>query len=128
MPSGFTWTDPPSALFPAGMEVYVTKIHVGVKAIAEKWAPEIENWMRANAPWTDRTANARQSLWSDVNEVVGVMVEIIMAHGVEYGTYLEGWDPRHSRWMQNAGTWAVVEPALDHFAPLIWADVVAMMR
>lgn len=128
MPSGFTWISAPSDVFPQGTEVYVSRVEAGVKAILDKWAPQVENWMKANARWTDRTANARQSLWADTEQVVNVMVQLIFAHGVEYGTYLEGWDERNQRWMQNAGTWAIIGPALDHFAPLIWADVVEMMR
>jgi len=118
MPTGMVWTNPPSEAWPAMAGRYRRAIETGIFRIAQRWAPEIEQWMRDNAPWTDRTSNARQSLYTDVNFAVGEMVELIMAHGVEYGIYLE---------LSNAGTYAIINPALDHFAPLIWQDVVRLL-
>ena len=117
-PAGFRWETPPEEAFPELAEAYVNAIHEGVKAIAQRWAPEIENWMQENAPWTDRTGNARQSLYTEVEDVTGKMVQIILSHGVYYGIFLE---------LKNAGRYAIVNPALDHFAPKIWADVKRML-
>lgn len=114
----FTWQTSPEKTLPELADAYATAIHRGVMAIAQKWTPQIANWMKSNAPWKDRTGNARQTLWSDFNQVVNQMVEIIFAHGMDYGIYLE---------MNNAGRYAIIGPALDHFAPLIWADVMRMM-
>lgn len=41
-----------------------------------------------NRPWTDRTAHARQRLHGEV-ERYDTGIRIILAHGVEYGVYLE---------------------------------------
>jgi hypothetical protein len=41
-------------------------------------------------------------------------VLIAFGHGVDYGIFLE---------LANAGRFAIVNPALDFFAPKIWADV-----
>lgn len=117
-PAGFHWEVPPEEAFPELVAAYANAIHVGVKAIAQRWAPEIENWMQKNAPWTDRTGNARQSLYSAVEEQVNIMVNVLLSHGVYYGKYLE---------LNNAGRYAIVNPALDHFAPKIWADVKRML-
>ena len=111
---GVTWEVPPEQAFEELATEYASAIHRGVVAICQRWAPEIANWMKANAPWTDRTGNARQALYTEVNEVVNSMVELIAGHGVEYGLWLE------VRW---AGRFAIVNPALDFFAPKIWADV-----
>lgn len=118
MTIGFEWIVPPDEAFPELANEYARAIHVGIFAIGKKYAPLIENWMRDNATWTDRTANARQSLWSDVASVTGEMVAIIFSHGVDYGIFLE---------VNNAGNYAIIDPALDHFAPLIWADVQRML-
>jgi hypothetical protein len=117
--AGLRWTSHPAQAWPALALTYRQRIEAGIVAIAQRWAPEIENYMKDNAPWTDRTGNARQGLHTEVNHVVGSMVQIILSHGVEYGIWLE---------IKSAGAYAIVNPSLDHFAPLVWRDVVAMLR
>lgn len=126
MASGFKWSAPPDKVWPAGAEAYARAVRAGVHGVCQRWVPEIENWMRSNRPWTDRSSAAVQSLHSEVNppsaaEVVG-LIEVIMAHGVEYGTYLEGFKMDGTPMMRGQ-QYAVVMPALDHFGPLIWRDV-----
>jgi len=74
--------------------------------------------MKANAPWVDRTGAARQSLRAEVEPPTAAqvqqMVELILAHGVEYGVFLE---------LKNAGAFAIINPTLDAAAPKIWADI-----
>lgn len=118
MQSGFHWVVPPDQAFPELADEYTKAIHKGVYAIGQRYAPLIENWMKDNAPWTDRTANARQSLWTEVTDVANQMVSIILSHGVYYGIFLE---------LNNAGRYAIINPAIDHFAPLIWSDVQRML-
>lgn len=74
--------------------------------------------MKSNASWTDRTGNARQSLNAEVEDMAMDMVEIVLSHGVEYGIYLE---------LSHGGAYAIIAPAVDVFAPRIWADVRAML-
>jgi hypothetical protein len=116
--SGFRWDVPPEQAFPEMAQAYMSAIHMGVFSIIQRWAPEIENWMKQNAPWTDRTGNARQTLHTEIDDVVNTMVKLTLAHGVNYGIFLE---------LCNAGRYAIVNPALDHFAPKIWSDVQRML-
>ncbi len=116
--SGITWQKRPSEAFPELATAYVSAIHAGVVAIMQAYAPEVENWMRDNAPWTDRTGNARQGLYTALEELVNETVTLILSHGVTYGKYLE---------LCNAGRYAIIAPALDVFAPRIWADVQRML-
>ena len=111
---GVQWQEPPAEVFERGTAEYARALHQYVLAVAQRWVPEIENWMKENAIWTDRTGNARQGLWSDVMEIVNSAVIILLGHGVEYGIFLE---------LANAGRYAIVLPALDRFLPKIWADV-----
>lgn len=111
-------TDPETAFAELG-QAYADEITRGVFAICQGYAPEIENWMRANAVWVDRTGNARQSLWSDAEMVTQTTVELVLSHGVDYGKWLE---------LLHAGKYAIIAPALDYFAPKVWADVVRMLR
>lgn len=116
--TGIRWDNPPDKAWGELADAYQAAIQKGVKAIAQKWQPEIENWMKLNASWTDRTGNARQSLYTEVETQAKEMVTIILSHGVEYGIYLE---------LKNAGRYAIIGPALDEFAPKVWADVVALL-
>lgn len=117
--AGIVWSVTPSRAWGDLADDYVRRIRAGVWFIAQKWAPQIEAWMKHNAPWTDRTGNARQLLWARARQLTADMVEIVMAHGVVYGVFLE---------LRHAGAYAIINPALDHFAPRIWADVVRMVQ
>lgn len=113
------WTISPQAAFGPGMQRYIAAIRRGVRAIAQRRAPEIEAWMKLNAIWTDRTGNARQTLQAEVEDLSLDIVQIVLDHGVEYGVWLE---------LAHGGTYAIIAPALDHFGPIVWADVQALLR
>ena len=115
----FTWQVTPEQAFTELVDAYENEIHNAIKQIADRYAPDIEAWMKSNAPWTDRTGNARQTLNTEVQEVASVMIGIILAHGVDYGIFLE---------LSNGGAYAIIGPALDYFAPKIWADVQRLFR
>lgn len=112
----FQWSVTPEQAFGDLMEQYGRDIHAAIKALAARWAPEIESWMKSNAKWTDRTGNARQSLYTEVEEISSIMIGIIMGYGnnLEYGIFLE---------LSHGGAFAIIGPALDYFAPKVWADV-----
>lgn len=113
----FTWTRPPTEAWPEMTETYIREIRSAVRALADRYASEIEAYMKQNASWTDRTGNARQTLYSEVNDMAIDMVDILLSHGVEYGINLE---------LNNQGRYAIIGPTQDIFAPRIWADVVAL--
>lgn len=115
----FSWDVRPTQAWPALSDWYIAAIRRGVYQIARRRAPEIEAWMKDNAPWTDRTGNARQTLTAEAEEVSLDMVSIILAHGMDYGIWLE---------LAHGGAWAIIGPALDHWGPIIWGDVVALFR
>lgn len=124
--AGLVWQEPPQTVWPKGAEAYARAVRAGVHGVCQRYTVEISNWMKVNRPWTDRSSAAIQSLHSEVNpptaaEVVGI-IEVVMAHGVEYGTYLEGYLPDGTPMMRGP-LYAVVVPALDRFGPLIWADI-----
>lgn len=116
--AGFTWQVPPQTAWEALAGNYRAAIERGIYAIAQRWAPEIESYMKSNAPWTDRTGNARQALYTAVHQTVGVMVEIILAHGVSYGIWLE---------IRHGGAYAIINPSIDYFSVRIWQDVVRLL-
>lgn len=95
-------------------EVRAAQVERQVRRVAERNAAQIEAWMKANAPWTDRTGQARATLRAEVLDVTGRAAVILLRHGVSYGIYLE---------TIQGGTYAIITPALDHFAPQIWRDI-----
>ena len=50
---------------------------------------KIEKDAKQRAPWTDRTGQARLRLSAYVTEINPGVCEITLAHGVDYGIYLE---------------------------------------
>lgn len=84
--SGFVWRDKPSVVFPQMTDAYLRAIRAGVLAIAQRRAPEVQNWLRDNAPWTDRTGNLRQALFTDV-ENLAEECTLYLSHGLSYGVH-----------------------------------------
>jgi hypothetical protein len=78
-----------------------------VTTAMEEGAREIEAYAQQNAPWTDRTGEARNGLTATVSEDNGEIV-ITLAHSVEYGIYLE---------LKNDGEYAIIMPTLEAVGP-----------
>lgn len=110
---GFMWDTTPEDAFDAMTTAYIVALKQAAGMVIASRAPQIENWMRRNAPWQDRTGNARQSLHVVV-EIMSDVVVMTLAHGMTYGFWLE------TRW---AGRYAIIAPALDHWTPIIIADM-----
>ena len=76
---------------------------------AQRSAPEVENYMKTEAPWNDQTGNARNGLTARAfNE--GDTVGIVLAHSVAYGVFLE------ARW---SGRYAIIQPTIDAMGPVV---------
>lgn len=67
-------------------------------------APRAEAYAKANAPWTDRSTNARSGLFAKA-EFDRPRYRIIVAHAVPYGVWLE---------VRYAGRYAILEPTIRH--------------
>ena len=117
---GLTMSTTPSSVFPKASIRYVALVNAAVlKILSDHYAPEIENWMKDNASWEDRTGNARQALWAEATALVaGAMVQFGHGANIPYGLYLE---------TLYSGKYAIIGPALDYFAPKIWADIKSLL-
>lgn len=76
--------------------------------------------MRREAPWTDRTGNARSGLFARANNSKAQQDEwsIDLGHSVKYGIFLE------LRWPSaGVGRYAVITPTIRHEAPEYWDTV-----
>jgi hypothetical protein len=74
------------------------------------YAQKMEQYAKAEAPWEDRTGDARKGLRGDVFYRPGVDMGVTLAHTVEYGQYLE---------TANDGKYAILKPTVEHFMPEI---------
>ena len=85
-------------------EMVDEKIHAVMKyqGIAGK------SYMQQNAPWTDRTGNARAGLSYAVGWVPQKSHEIRFWHRMSYGVFLE------TRW---SGRFAIILPTIQRFGP-----------
>lgn len=76
---------------------------------ASSMAPEVENYMKLNAPWTDQTSNARNGLaaraYQESDET-----GIVLFHQVTYGIYLE---------TRFGGRYAIIDPAIEAMGPAV---------
>ena len=89
--SGIRWETPPSALAQA-VEQYGDRVLTAVAAVAQYAATQMQNDAKANAPWTDRTANARTGLFGTSEaDFARHVVTIYLSHGatIDYGIWLE---------------------------------------
>lgn len=75
----------------------------GIEATMRYQAARSETWMRTNARWTDRTTNARNGLFSTVEDIDRNSWLLVLSHSVSYGFWLE---------VANSGKYAIVRPAL----------------
>jgi len=94
MPStrtGIKWVRPPAKLAQA-IEQYGDKVLTALVAVAQRSADLMQNDARNNAPWTDRTSNARSGLFGTAEaDFARHVVTIYLSHGalINYGVYLE---------------------------------------
>lgn len=111
------WQRAPSELATA-VERYGDRVLQAVAAVAQYTATAMQNDAKANAPWTDRSSNARSGLFGTSEaEFAAKVVTIYLSHGaiIDYGVYLE---------LANSGRYAVVMRTMQaHYEPLM-----AMLR
>jgi len=76
---------------------------------ADSAAKKMEAEAKRNAPWTDRTTNARQSLAGGAGWD-GTKLKVILSGGMDYSVYLE---------LAHEKKYAILKPTLDKNAPAI---------
>jgi hypothetical protein len=114
----FKWEVAPTDVFPQMAEKYTQAVFQSGRNIAYDRAEDMENWAKENAPWKDRTGDARERLHATVEET-GPIGTIVLSHGVDYGIWLE---------VKNAGAYAIIAPAIDYWAPIVMRDLQRMMN
>jgi hypothetical protein len=93
-----------------GLKALLPKVDAGVDLAFDFMEAQAASYARANAPWTDRTGNARAGLKAKHTAVPMVEHTLIIYHTMPYGIWLE------VRW---SGRYAIVGPTMFHIAPLL---------
>jgi hypothetical protein len=89
--TGIRWTTPPSELATA-VERYGDRVLQAVAAVCQYVATQMQNDAKSNAPWTDRTGNARTGIFGTSEaDFANKVVAIYLSHGatIDYGVWLE---------------------------------------
>ena len=79
-----------------------TKTEAAIHMYAENGALKLQNYAKEHRPWTDRTGHARQRLSGSTRRVQNGY-EIILAHGVDYGIWLE---------LAHEKKYAIIQPTI----------------
>lgn len=86
-----------------GLLEFGVRVERGVFAAIEWQRGPAESWMRTNASWTDQTTNARNGLIAMSAHKPGLSHELILAHTVPYGIWLE---------VRFAGRYAIIDRSI----------------
>lgn len=89
-------------------------IDAGVSLAFDHMEARAETIMRTNAPWTDRTGNARNGLMAKHLSEPMVRHELVLYHTMPYGFWLE------VRW---SGRFAVVGPTMLAIGPELTRNI-----
>lgn len=81
-------------------------------------ASEIQSKMKQNRPWTDRTGMAKALLTAKVSQPNKNIVRITLAHGVDYGIWLE---------LAHEKNYAIIAPTVKDEGPRIVSDLNDLM-
>ena len=107
----------PDDLFGPALFVMGTALVENVNRTLYQTAGDIEDWMKQNAPWSDRTTDAREGLTASATEHP-THPYITVYHTVDYGVWLE------IRWN---GRYAILVPAIEHWGPEVMQNLKAVI-
>ena len=95
-----------------------TKLGAVILMYAATKASEIQEEMKLNRPWTDRTGLAKATLRAKVSQPNKNTVRITLSHGVDYGIWLE---------LAHGKNYAIIAPTVRDEGPRIVEDLNNLM-
>jgi hypothetical protein len=92
------------------------KLQRALYGVVKYWDGPVERYMKHNAPWTDRTTNARNGLFATAQKsqstIAASNFAIVLGHTVDYGIYLEA-KP------EDEGGRPIIMPTIKRYAPKV---------
>lgn len=98
----------------SGLDKMGVKMGAVVLMYASTKAVEIEAKMKQNRPWTDRTGMAKATLNTKVTRPNDNTIRIVLAHGVDYGIWLE---------LAHGKNYAIIGPTIEQEGPRVISDL-----
>jgi len=95
------------------------RVDAAVDLVFDNYEAVAETYARTNAPWTDRTGNARNGLFAQHDAENMVRHELTVYGTMPYTFWLE------VRW---SGKYAIIGPTLVEIAPRLAADIAAAVN
>lgn len=102
-----------TAVLEQGVQRLEGRLDAALFAASNLWAQNAQDYARSNAPWTDRTSNARNGLFGAANRD-GPNYVITVYHTMPYGVWLE---------VRNSGRYAIIEPTIRNVGPQVMDHV-----
>lgn len=120
--SGGRFTERNQGIMWTGLDVIANNINrrgktlnASRKRTMEKMARDMEAYAKANAPWKDRTHDARDRLQGvAVHDDRKEISTAFLGHGVGYGFYLE---------TMQGGRFQIIMPTIQHFGKRVLSTV-----
>ena len=96
-----------------------SKLNAAIGIYVTTKAHQLESQMKVNRPWTDRTGMAKARLNTSVSKTETSSYRITLAHGVDYGIWLE---------LANEKNYAIIAPTIQQESPKIISDLNGLMN
>lgn len=107
-----------SSTLKKNLDTMSTKLGAVLLMYVSTKASEIQAKMKLNRPWTDRTGMAKALLNAKVSQPSISVLRITLAHGVNYGIWLE---------LANGKNYAIIAPTIRDEGPRIVKDLNNLM-
>lgn len=116
-----TWTIDPGAYLQEYTQYVADQIEAEIVELVDSLADEAGQWMRQNHPWQNQTGEAEAGLYADIEHAVHQSVVLLLSHGPSV---------MHSYWLEHAfaGRLSVLQPAADHFWPILLRGALEIVR
>lgn len=110
--------DFPSSVLAKNMGMMPSKVSAMIQMYATTKASQLEAKMKMNRPWTDRTGMAKTTLNASVSKPSDSKVRITLAHGVDYGIWLE---------LAHNKNYAIIAPTIQQEGPKMLSELNGML-
>lgn len=116
-----TWHIRPEAAWPRFVQAQVDALEADLVALANEMLDEVVADMKMQAPWTDRTGDARAALFTALIHEARRTVGILISHGslIDYSVFLE---------YAHAGRFAILAPTVDRWGPVLFRRAQEIVR
>lgn len=95
------------------------RVDAAVDLVFDRYEAIAETYARTNAPWTDRTGNARNGLFAQHDKEPMVRHSLTVYGTMPYTFWLE---------VKYSGKYAIIGPTLFDVAPRMAADLAAAVK